>query len=46
MTRIGIIGKDGAEKVMEHMLNEEEKTKFHACASSIRATMDIADHFA
>lgn len=46
MTRIGIIGKDGAEKVMELMLNEEEKTKFHACASSIRANMNITDHLA
>ena len=27
-------------------VNEEEKTKFHGCASSIRANMDIADHLA
>lgn len=46
MTRIGIIGKDGSEKVMELPLNEEEKTKIHGCASSIRANMDIADHLA
>lgn len=46
MTLIGIIGKDGAEKVMELPLNEEEKTKFHACASSIRPNIDIADHLA
>lgn len=44
MTRIGIIRKDGAEKVMGLPLNEEEKTKFHACASSIRANMNIVDH--
>ena len=41
-----IIGKDGAEKVMELPLSEEEMAKFHSCAASIRANMDIADHLA
>jgi L-lactate dehydrogenase len=41
-----VIGKNGAEKVVELPLTEEEKEKFHACAESIRKNMDTADHLA
>lgn len=41
-----VIGKNGAEKVVELPLSEEEKEKFHQCASSIRLNMDTADHLA
>lgn len=39
-----VIGRNGAEKVVELPLNEEEKQKFHECAESIRVNMDTADH--
>lgn len=39
-----IIGKDGAEKVLELPLTDTEKAKFHACTKSIRTNMDTADH--
>jgi L-lactate dehydrogenase len=38
-----IIGKDGAEKILELPLSEEEKEKFHECLKSIRTNMETAD---
>lgn len=38
-----IIGKNGAEKILELPLTEEEKNKFHECLKSIRTNMATAD---
>lgn len=38
-----VIGKDGAEKVIELSLNEEELKKFHECCEGIRENIKNAD---
>ena len=38
-----VIGKDGAEKVIELSLNNEELAKFHKCCDSIRENIKAAE---
>lgn len=38
-----IIGKDGAERILELPITEKEKKKFHECAEAIRTNMALAD---
>lgn len=38
-----IIGKDGAEQVLELPLTEQEKETFHQCAQSIRKNVKLAE---
>ena len=39
-----VIGKDGAEKVIELSLNDKELEKFHECCESIRENLKIANN--
>lgn len=39
-----VIGKDGAEKVIELSLNEDELIKFHKCCDSIRENIKVAEN--